>query len=149
MNYRAMKEYERGELKLARIDESQSIDRPENWFFILASQKGEKSPHEALPFLGKKSVPTGIRTRVEGCLREKAPQASGMSTTPSGQNIPHGMLLVIKPVGLKPWSGRFLSRAENQSFEIQASRVRKSMRRTHCRWPARAGNWRCGSLRPS
>lgn len=33
---------------------------------------------------GLSSVPTGIRTRVEGLLRE-APQASGMSTTPSGQ----------------------------------------------------------------
>ena len=52
-------------------------------------------------------VPTGIRTRVEGLLRQEiAPQASGMSTTPSGQTIPHGMLQVIKLVGLTLWSAR-------------------------------------------
>ena len=99
---------------------------------------------------GKKNyVPTGIRTRVEGSLRNFAPQASGMSTTPSGQNIPHGMLQVIKLVGLRLWSGPYEWRAESRSCETLASRGRKSMRRTHCRWPARARSWRCDSPRPS
>ena len=48
----------------------------------------------------EESVPTGIRTRVEGLLRKKTPQASGMSTTPSGQNIPHGCSELFKLVGL-------------------------------------------------
>ena len=38
------------------------------------------------PIIFGKNVPTGIRTRVEGSLRRlQAPQAFGMSTTPSGQ----------------------------------------------------------------
>jgi hypothetical protein len=55
--------------------------------------KNEKAIH-------KLASRPGFEPGLKALCAKVAPQASGMSTTPSGQNTSHGMLQVIKPVGL-------------------------------------------------
>ena len=82
--------------------------------------------------LGKASRP-GFEPGLKALRAYSAPQASGMSTTPSGQQMGNGMLHVIKPVGLTYVFGLSWLPAKNRFFEIPASKERKSRQRTHFR----------------